>query len=98
MLNFFFSQALPVIMRVTNREILDLLVTGEPGRFLFGIRYDVYITVLSVKHSKIKTCTHRKCCMMASCRAVRSERVCVNANEQRQFPYLEARGVTAYSM
>jgi hypothetical protein len=34
-------------MRVTNREILDLLVTGEPGRFLFRILCDVYITVLS---------------------------------------------------
>jgi len=68
---FFSPQALPVTKRVSNSEILDLLVTGESGIFL-EIRLDVYMTILSVKHSSVKTCAHRKCCMMALSGAVRN--------------------------
>jgi len=46
-------QALPVTKRVTNSEILDLLVTGESGLFL-EIRLDVYITVFECKTFEYK--------------------------------------------
>jgi len=50
---FFFPQALPVTKRVSNSEILDLLVTGESGIFL-EIPLDVYMTVFECKTFEYK--------------------------------------------